>query len=146
MKIEQLGFYLTRKGFMYEVVTILPDSYPSHCRVVAMGKDEEVRSWSINGYSRDASLYGAELVRYLPTVKSFADPIPPTVKYSLTVEIPTGFVLLPEGQPKKVGDKFCFEGSSEWQTLNEVLPGEHSRRLSGAIYITPARRFAPSVD
>ena len=90
---------------MYEVVTILPDSYPSHCRVVAMGKDEEVRSWSINGYSRDASLYGAELVRYLPTVKSFADPIPPTVKITLnevaaavkniveTKSISSGFVI-----------------------------------------------------
>jgi hypothetical protein len=145
MKIEQLGFYLTRKGFVYEVVTILPDSYPSHCRVVAIGKDEEVRSWNINGYSRDAHLYDAELVRYLPTVKSFADPIPPTVKQSLTVDIPGGFVLLPEGQPKKAGDKFRFEGSSEWQTLNEVLPGEHSRRLSGAIYITPATEPVPPI-
>jgi hypothetical protein len=76
MLIEQLGFYLTREGLLREVVAIREGlEYP----VIAINADGEPDGWRVDGsYSTDSTKPSQiDLVRFLPTVKSFSDPIPP---------------------------------------------------------------------
>ena len=144
MLIEQLGFYLTCKGLLQQVIYILPDSFESTYPVIAINADGVPDNWRRDGsYLRSNDLPDNNLVRYLPTVKSFTDPIPPTVKECLTVDIPAGFVLLPEDQPKKFGDIFHFGGNYGWVPLGEVFPEDNARKSPGMLYATPAPEPEP---
>jgi hypothetical protein len=84
-EIKETGFYLTREGILQKVVAILEGFEFS---VIAINADGEPNNWRCNG-----SYLGGErvlenkldLVRYLPTVKSWNDPIPPPEPPAVTV-------------------------------------------------------------
>ena len=78
MLIEKIGFYLTREGKLRLVVSILSDLFEVPCPIIAVNADGEPDRWRVNGSYRDTEILNKlDLFRYLPTVTSFSDPIPP---------------------------------------------------------------------
>jgi hypothetical protein len=86
MRIEQIGFYETRDGRLAYALARLPDELDSEY------------SWAVcyaNGGAdyvtdegrlyREEEEHSSDLVRYLPTVKSWNDPIPPPEPPAVTV-------------------------------------------------------------
>jgi hypothetical protein len=73
-EIKETGFYLTRNGTLHEVVAILKGfEFP----VIAINADGNVDSWRCNGSYIISGVDYHDIVSYLPTVKSWDDPIPP---------------------------------------------------------------------
>jgi hypothetical protein len=74
-EIKETGFYLTRNGTLHEVVAILEGF---EYFVIAVNADGEPDNWLCDGsYVNNGRQHTYDIVRYLPTVKSWDDPIPP---------------------------------------------------------------------
>jgi hypothetical protein len=78
MRIEQIGFYETRDGRLRYVVGRFPDGTKSQYQwVVSSNYGVYSPHLSSGHFYPDKTEDEDDLVRYLPTVKSWTDPIPP---------------------------------------------------------------------
>ena len=78
MRIENVGFYETRSGRLAYVLARLPDGTDSEYQWAICYSDGEVDCHTDEGlYYLNGRKYPSDLIRYLPTVKSWSDPIPP---------------------------------------------------------------------
>ena len=78
MKIEHAGFYETRSGRLAYVLARLPDGTNTEYQWAICYPDGEVDCHTDEGlYYLNGRKYPHDLIRYLPTVKSWDDPIPP---------------------------------------------------------------------
>ena len=86
MRIENVGFYETRGGELAYVLARLPDGTNSEYQWAVCYPDGGVDCHTDEGlYLSEGEEYSTDLVRYLPTVKSWNDLIPPPEPPAVTV-------------------------------------------------------------
>jgi hypothetical protein len=86
MRIENAGFYETRDGRLAYVLARLPDGTDSEYRWAICYPDGDIDSCTDGGtYYSHREEDPSDLIRYLPTVKSWDDPIPPPEPPAVTV-------------------------------------------------------------
>jgi hypothetical protein len=86
MRIEDIGFYETRDGRLAYVLARLPDGANEDYQWAICCSDGEPCFCTDDGWyysHRKGDEY--DLIRYLPTVKSWDDPIPPPEPPAVTV-------------------------------------------------------------
>ena len=86
MQIEDIGFYETRGGKLAYVIGKLPDGANSEYQWLIYYSDNEPCSCTDDGcHYSDREEHEDDLIRHLPTVKSWDDPIPPQELPAVTV-------------------------------------------------------------
>jgi hypothetical protein len=86
MRIENVGFYETRDGRLAYVLARLPDGTNSEYQWAVCYSDGDLSPYTDNGcYYSNREVARDDLIRYLPTVKSWNDPIPPPEPPAVTV-------------------------------------------------------------
>lgn len=86
MRIENIGFYETRGGRLAYVIGKLPDGANLEYQWVICYSDGGRDCCTDDGYEySDREEHNGDLIRYLPTVKSWDDPIPPLELPAVTV-------------------------------------------------------------
>ena len=86
MRIEHAGFYETRGGRLTYVLARLPDGANSEYQWAIFYRNCDCSSYTDDGYYySDRQEHRNDLIRYLPTVKSWNDPIPPPEPPAVTV-------------------------------------------------------------
>ena len=86
MQIEHVGFYETRAGRLAYVLARLPDGANSEYQWAICRSDGDIDSCTDDGgYYSHREEDEDDLIRYLPTVKSWDDPIPPPEPPAVTV-------------------------------------------------------------
>lgn len=86
MQIENVGFYETRDGRLAYVLARLPNGTDSEYQLAICYSDGELECYTIEGfYWSHREKHCNDLIRYLPTVKSWDDPIPPPEPPAVTV-------------------------------------------------------------
>jgi hypothetical protein len=86
MRLENAGFYETRGGKLAYVIGKLPDGLNSEYQWVIYYSHNEPSSCTDDGFLySDREEHEDDLIRYLPTVKSWNDPIPPPEPPAVTV-------------------------------------------------------------
>ena len=86
MRIENVGFYETRDGRLAYVLAKMPDGTNSEHQWAVCYPDGGVDCHTDEGlYLSEGKEYSSDLVRYLPTVKTWTDPIPPPELPAVTV-------------------------------------------------------------
>jgi hypothetical protein len=87
MQIEHVGFYETRDGRLAYVLARLPDGANSEYQWAICCSDGEPFSCTDDGYYHSDRTYQLrnDLIRYLPTVKTWSDPILPPELPAVTV-------------------------------------------------------------
>jgi hypothetical protein len=86
MRIENVGFYETRGGRLAYVLARLPDGANSKYQWAICCSDGDMDSCTDDGwYYSHREEDKNDLIRYLPTVKSWNDPIPPPELPAVTV-------------------------------------------------------------
>ena len=85
MRIENVGFYETRDGQLRYILGKLPDGVYTEYEWAACEEDGFLDVYTNEGVMNIGEQDAHDLVRYLPTVKSWADPIPPPEPPAVTV-------------------------------------------------------------
>ena len=86
MRIENVGFYETRDGRLAYVIGKLPDGANSEYQWASYYSDGDIDCCTDDGgYYSHREEDKNDLIRYLPTVKTFNDPIPPPEPPAVTV-------------------------------------------------------------
>lgn len=86
MQIENVGFYETRGGKLRYAVAKLPAGIGSDYQWIVCCPNNEFSGYKDHGcYYCDQQINQKDLIRYLPTVKSWDDPIPPPEPPAVTV-------------------------------------------------------------
>jgi hypothetical protein len=85
MRIENVGFYETRGGRLAYVLAKMPDGTNSEYQWVACEEDGFVDVYTNEGVMNIGGQNAHDLIRHLPTVKSWDDPIPPQEPPAVTV-------------------------------------------------------------
>jgi hypothetical protein len=86
MRIEQIGFYETRDGELRYVIARLPDGANSKYQWAICCSGGDIDSCTDDGtYYSHREEDPSDLIRYLPTVKTWDDPIPPPEPPAVTI-------------------------------------------------------------
>ena len=86
MQIENVGFYETRDGDLRYAMGRIPDVITSDYQWIVFDVNGGLNEYTYSGYfSACEREDGDDLIRYLPTVKSWSDPIPPPEPPAVTV-------------------------------------------------------------
>lgn len=86
MQIEHIGFYETRAGDLAYALARMPDGTKTENPWVVCHSNGGVDCYTDGGlYYLNGRKDPSDLIRYLPTVKSWDDPIPPPEPPAVTV-------------------------------------------------------------
>jgi hypothetical protein len=85
MRIEHVGFYETRDGKLRYILGKLPDGVYTEYKLAACDENGLLDVYTNEGVMNLGEQDAHDLIRYLPTVKSWNDPIPPPEPPAVTV-------------------------------------------------------------